>query len=312
MKIVFSSPDANPAPWLDALAAALPEAALWAWSPQNAARQADYAVVWAPTAEMLASQHSLKAVFNIGAGVDGILKLPELPRLLGGALIVRLNDAGMAAQMAEYVCHEVIHHTRDFARYEAQQRESVWKRLAPIHRADWPVGVMGLGSIGQRVAQALAAFDYPVMGWSRGHKSLAGIHTFAGHEELDSFLAATRILVCVLPHTADTAGILNAAALGRLQAGAYVVNVARGAHLVEEDLLAQLASGHVAGASLDVFREEPLPAAHPFWCHPRVRITPHVSAITLRTESAAQIAAKIRALQAGAMVDGIVDLARGY
>jgi glyoxylate/hydroxypyruvate reductase len=309
MKILFYSPEKNPQRWLDDIAAAIAGADVWAWSPACADRQADYAVLWAPPAQLFASQRQLKAVFNIGAGVDGVMKLPNLPR---GVPIVRLNDAGMAVQMAEYVCHAIFRHTRGFDAYENQAKNGEWKQHRPIERAAFPVGVMGLGEMGARVASAVAAFEYPTFGWSRSLKSIEGVRTFAGSEGLNNFLAQVRVLVCALPLTPATDGILNAATLSKLKPDAYLINVARGKHLVENDLLALLDSDRLVGATLDVFREEPLPAAHAFWAHPKITMTPHISALTLRAESVAQIAQKIAALERGEAIDGVVKIARGY
>ncbi len=312
MKIVFYSPGKKVQPWLDSLAANLPSADIWAWSPQSADQQADYAVVWAPPSELFAPQQKLKAVFNIGAGADRVLRIPHVDGLLRGIPVVRLNDAGMSAQMAEYVCHALFRHTREFAEYEAHQRDNKWKTLPALDRANWQVGVMGLGAIGARVAGAVAGFDFPVKGWSRTPKELANITTYAGAEQFDAFLADTRVLVCVLPLTPATEGILNARTLGRLKPKSILINVARGEHLVEDDLLAMLATGHLAGATLDVFREEPLPSGHEFWDHPKITVTPHIAAITLVEKSAAQIAQKIRAMESGQPIEGVVDRSRGY
>ena len=309
MKIVFYSPENNPQPWLDELAKALPQADVWAWEPANASRQADYAVLWAPPPALFSSQKHLKAVFNIGAGVDRLINLPNLP---AGVPVVRLNDAGMAVQMAEYVCHALIRHTRRFDIYEAHADACAWKREPAIDRQAFPVGIMGLGDIGARVAQAVASFDYPTLGWSRTRKSLPGIACYGGEAGLEAFLPQVRVLVCVLPLTAETEGILNATTLSKLKPHAYLINVARGRHLLESELLQLLASGHLAGATLDVFGEEPLPPQHPLWQHPGITITPHISAITLLTESVRQIAEKIGALERGEMIDGVVELSRGY
>lgn len=309
MKIIYYSPAKNPQPWLDAIAAALPGAEVWLWSPDCAERQADYAVVWTPPKELFASQRSLKAIFNYGAGVDGVIAVPGLPR---NVPLVRLTDAGMAVQMMEYVCHALIHHVREFDAYAGQARERLWKLRRPANRADFPVGVMGLGAIGGRVAEAIASFGYPTFGWSRTPKSLPGITTFSGQGRLDDFLRAVRVLVCMLPLTAETEGILNRSTLSKLKPNGYLINVARGRLLVEEDLSALLAEGILAGATLDVVRKEPLPADHPFWSEPKITLTPHVSAITLRQESVAQIAQRIEALSRGQAIDGVVDFARGY
>lgn len=306
MKITFCCTDTKAEPWLQGLAAALPGAEISVWQP--GAPQADYAVVWAPPQQFIDEQPRLKALFNIGAGVDALLKL----RLAPHTLVVRLDDAGMAVQMAEYVCHAVIRHFREFDVYEADAAAGRWAYRKPRIRSDFPIGVMGLGVLGERVARSLAQFEFPINGWSRSPKAIDGVRAFTGAQQFHDFLAASRVLVNLLPLTPDTADVINKHTLGRLQPGAYVINVARGAHVVDEDLLAALDSGHVAGATLDVFRTEPLPADHPFWTHPRITVTPHTSARTLRDESIAQIARKMSALQRGERVAGIVNPARGY
>jgi glyoxylate/hydroxypyruvate reductase A len=306
MKITFCCTGTEPEPWLAGLRAALPQAQVELWQP--GASPADYAVVWAPPQQFFDEQGQLKAVFAIGAGVDALLKL----RLPPSATFVRLDDAGMAVQMAEYVCHAVIRHFRELDLYAADISQGRWTVHPPRNRADFPIGVMGLGVLGQRVAQALTHFEFPVNGWSRTAKNLDGVRGFAGAQQLDAFLAGSRILVNLLPLTVETQGIMNRNTLSRLRPGGYVINVARGAHLVDDDLLALLDSGHLAGAQLDVFRTEPLPAGHPFWNHPRITATPHTSARTLREESIAQIAGKIGALERGETIAGIVDPGRGY
>ncbi len=306
MKITFCCTDTNPKPWLLGLSAALPGADISVWQP--GAPQADYAVVWAPPQQFLDEQPALKALFNIGAGVDALLKLQLSPSMP----VVRLDDAGMAVQMAEYVCHTVIRHFREFDRYEEAMRQGEWAYRKPRLRSDFAVGVMGLGVLGLRVAQALAHFEFPVNGWSRSGKAIDGVRCYNGAEGLNDFLSASRVLVNLLPLTPETENILNQDSLSRLQAGGYLVNVARGAHLVDEDLLALLDSDHLAGATLDVFRTEPLPAGHPFWQHPKITLTPHTSARTLRDETIAQIAGKIAAMERDEAVAGIVNPQRGY
>ena len=309
MRVTFCCTDTNAQPWLDGLRAALPGAQLELWAP--GASPADYAVVWAPPQIFFDAQTALKGIFNIGAGVDALMKL----RLPSGVPVVRLDDAGMSVQMAEYVCHAVIRHFREFDAYEADVAGGKWSYRKPRMRADFPVGVMGLGVLGECVALALKQFDFPVLGWSRSAKTVVGVQCFSGTDGLDDFLAATRILVCLLPLTPETDSILNRRHLTRLLPGAYVINVARGGHVVDDDLIALIDSGHLAGATLDVFRQEPLPPEHPFWKHPKITMTPHTSARTLRAESIAQIAGKIQALHGGAAIAsiaGIVDMKKGY
>jgi glyoxylate/hydroxypyruvate reductase A len=306
MRIVFSATNTRAAPWVEALRSHLPAAEVEEWQP--GAPQADHAVVWAPPQQMLDEQPGLKGIFNMGAGVDALLKLKLPP----GARLVRLDDAGMSVQMAEFVCHAVIRHFRELDVYDQETAQGKWSFRRPRLRPEYPVGVMGLGVLGARVAQAVAQFEFPVLGWSRSAKELPGVRCYSGEAGLQAFLAATRILVCLLPLTSDTENILDRAALGRLMPGGYLINVARGGHLVDEDLIALLDEGHLSGATLDVFRTEPLPAAHPFWAHPKVTVTPHTSARTLRDETIAQIAGKILAMERGEPVAGVVDPQRGY
>lgn len=306
MKITFCCTDTPSEPWLQGLACALPGADITVWQP--GAPQADCAVVWAPPQQFLDEQPGLKALFNIGAGVDALLRL----RLSPSIPVVRLQDAGMAVQMAEYVCHAVVRHFRGFDQYEERMRAGEWTHRPAPRRAHCPVGVLGLGVLGQRVAQALAQFEFPLNGWSRLPKAVEGVRCYSGAEGLNDFLSASRVLVNLLPLTPETENILNHGTLSRLQPGGYVINPARGAHLVDADLIALIDSGHLSGAMLDVFRTEPLPAGHPFWQHPKITLTPHTSARTLRHETIAQIAEKITALQRGEALTGVVDLAKGY
>ncbi|GAA5236784.1 glyoxylate/hydroxypyruvate reductase A [Verticiella sediminum] len=301
--------DAGLSRWIEAFRKALPEAEVSTWQADGPALGADVAIVWHPPAELFVRETGLRAVFNLGAGVDGLLKIPTLPSTLP---VIRLEDAGMTVQMAEYALHALWEASRSFASYRQAQGEHEWRMLPVTRRHEWPVGVLGMGKVGARVAQAVAEFEYPVAGWSRGGHGLPGIEDFAGAQALDAFLARTRVLINALPLTPDTRDILNRDTFAKLLPGAYVVNVGRGEHLVEEDLLAALASGHVAGATLDVFRTEPLPQEHPFWSHPAITITPHTAARTLRTESVKQIADKIRQLAKGESVSGVVDRPRGY
>ncbi len=309
MRITVCLTDNRPDPWIEGLRAALPEAEVENWTP--GAAPADHAVVWAPPQALLDDQPGLRGLFNIGAGVDALLKLKVPPQ----TRVVRLDDAGMSVQMAEYVCHALIRHFREFDAYEADARAGRWSYRPPRERKDFAVGVMGLGVLGERVAKAVAQFEFPVNGWSRSTKALDGVRCFAGEEGFDAFLGASRVLVNLLPLTSATRGILNRETLSKLnggQPGGYLINVARGAHLVEGDLIPLLDSGPLAGATLDVFEVEPLAADHPFWRHPKITVTPHGSARTEREASIAQIAGKIRAIERGEPVAGVVDVQRGY
>ena len=306
MRISFCCSHTKAEPWLAGFRQALPGVEIEVWQP--GAPAADHAVVWAPPQQFLDQQPGLKGIFNIGAGVDALLNLKLPP----AAVLVRIDDGGMAVQMAEFVSHAVIRHFRELDAYALEEAQARWAFRKPREHQDFPVGIMGLGVLGARVARALAHFEFPVRGWSRSARELPGVECFAGAAQFDAFLRGTRVLVCLLPLTPGTAGIMNRENLSKLLPGGYVVNVARGAHLVDEDLVALIDSGHLAGAALDVFRTEPLPPEHPFWGHPKITVTPHTSARTLRDESVAQIAGKILALERGEPVAGVVDIERGY
>lgn len=309
MKIAVCLSNTKPAPWIASLQAALPEAQVYEWVP--GAPPADYALVWAPPQQFIDEQPQLKVLFNAGAGVDALLRM-KLPASMA---LVRLDDAGMSVQMAEYVVHAVTRHFREFQAYDQAQAQSHWAYRKPHRRQEFSVGILGLGILGKRVAEAVRQFEFPVNGWSRTPKQIEGVSCFSGETGLSAFLAASRVLVCLLPLTPDTQGLMNRQTLSQLPPGAYLINVARGAHLVDEDLLALLDEGHLAGATLDVFRTEPLPQAHAFWQHPKITVTPHISARTLRDESIAQIAQKISALHRGeplTSLAGVVDPKKGY
>ena len=305
MRISFCA-QTDPAPWLAALQQHLPQAQVDVWHPGSA--RADFAIVWAAPQQFFDEQTTLQAVFNMGAGVDALLQRQmraDLP-------IVRLNDAGMGVQMAEYVCHALIRHTRDFALFEAQAQQGLWQEPPVLDRADFPVGILGLGVLGEQVARAVQHFGFPVLGWSRTARQLDGIRCFHSQAQLAAFLAGTRVLVNLLPLTPQTENLLNRDTLSQLQPGAYLINIARGRHVVDEDLLSLLDNGQIAGATLDVFRTEPLPAEHAFWRHPRVTVTPHIAGRTVLQDTVQQIVAKIQALQKGEPIEGLVDRARGY
>jgi glyoxylate/hydroxypyruvate reductase A len=313
MELLFSSPGEDASPWLRAFGSVLPEASVRIWTPGDTA-PADYAVVWKPPLEVLRGRTGLKAVFNLGAGVDAILEMIHRePDVLPASVpLIRLEDAGMAAQMVEYVMYTALRFMRRFDEYERERGARRWTVLESMRPGGFPIAVMGLGRLGAAVARALAQAGWPVRGWSRSAKSIDGVQTYAGEAGLEPFLAGAKMLVNLLPSTPSTRGLIGRQVFDRLAEGAYLVNIARGAHVVEADLLGAIRSGRLAAAMLDVFAQEPLPAVHPFWQEPRIEITPHISAVTLVEEGVEQMAAKIRALERGEVVTGRVDRSRGY
>ena len=265
--------------------------------------------MWRPEPGLLATLPNLKLILSLGAGVDHLLGDPQLPRHLP---IVRLVDPYMTDAMSEYVVLQVLRLHRHDLDYRVQQEARVWRELDQKNAAERRVGILGFGELGRDAAHKLKGLGFDVAGWSRGERAVAGIECHAGAAGLPELLGRSEILVCLLPLTAETEGILNARTLALLPQGAALVNAARGAHLVEEDLIAALASGHISAAVLDVFRDEPLPADHPFWHHPRVVVTPHVAAFTNPATAAPIILDNIRRFEEGRPLLNRVDPARGY
>ncbi|HEY3181131.1 MAG TPA: NAD(P)-dependent oxidoreductase [Casimicrobiaceae bacterium] len=270
---------------------------------------ADYVVTGYRNAALFDRERRMKAIFAFSAGVGHLLSLPNLPR---DVPLIRLEDAGMGPQMVRYVLAATLRFAQGFDLYARQQRDRRWRQVLPRAPRDIHVGVLGIGVIGGEIARALASLDFAVRGFARHPKSVAGVRCFAGEGEFNDFLQGLDVLVAVMPLTADNAGILNRATLSRLADGAHLINIGRGAHVVEADLLALIDEGKLSGATLDVFRDEPLPVNHPFWSCAEVAITPHIAGTTLPDQAVMQIAAKIERLERGLPVTGIVDRKRGY
>lgn len=312
MDILFYHPTFDTAYWIEALSAALPGARVREWK-RGDNEHADYALVWHPPVEMLQGR-KLKAVFALGAGVDSILsKLKAHPEMLPEKIpLFRLEDTGMGQQMQEYAVSQVLHWFRRFDDYQAFKQQAHWEPLPDYRREDFTIGILGAGVLGSKVAEALAPWGFPLRCWSRSRKDYPGVESFAGTDELPAFLSGTRVLINLLPNTAETVGIINEALLNQLVDQSYLMNLARGVHLVEPDLLKALDSGKLKGAMLDVYSREPLPEESPLWRHPRVAMTPHVAAVTRPAEAVAYISHTIGEIEKGNPVTGQVDRQRGY
>jgi len=307
--VLFYSDIDDPRPWRIALERALPRIDFRVWPDSGPLEEIEYALVWKPPAGMLASLPRLKAILSLGAGIDHLLLDPQLPH---GLPITRMVDAGLASQMTEYALYGVLHFHRDMGRYAEQQRRAHWRQLPAVTAAQRSVGVMGLGVLGADFARKAGLLGFAVRGWSRSDKTIEGVRSFTGRPELDGFLAGTHILVNFLPLTDETIGILNAELFDRLPKGAVLINLARGKHLVEADLLRALDRGQLSGALLDVFEQEPLPASHAFWSHPKIIVTPHIGGQAIAELMVEQVVDNIRRLERGEMPLGLVDLGRGY
>lgn len=308
MALLFKSHVDDPEAWERALRSHLPELDFRVWPETGALEEIEAALVWAPEPGDLARYPKLGFIASLGAGVDNILSDPALPEVP----VTRIVDPDMAVQMSEFALLHVLAFHRQMPAYAAQQREALWRALPQPRAGERTVGVMGIGVLGSDLVEKLAFLNFDVVGWSRTPKSLAGMQSFAGREGLRPFLAQTQILVCLLPLTPETRGILSRATFAQLPRGACVINLARGAHLVEDDLLQALDSGHLAGAALDVFAREPLAPGHPFWRHPKVVVTPHVATIATPETAAAQVVENLRRARAGRPLLNLVSRERGY
>lgn len=272
----------------------------------------DYGLVWDPEPGRLAQMHNLRLVFGSGAGVDGILADPLLPPHLP---VIRMATADAAQRMGEYVCWAVLSLLRGSRRMAVAQSRGTWDYFdVEPSAATTRVGIMGLGVMGARAAAMLLGLGFRVQGWSLTRKRIAGVTSFAGAEERDAFLASTDILVCLLPATPETRGVIAAPLLGRLPRGAGLVNAGRGHHQVLPDILAALDTGQLSGAVLDVFSEEPLPDGHAAWAHERLTITPHCASLPPRSARARFVVETIHAHRRGeALPEALIaDRARGY
>ena len=306
MTLLFISETDRTDWWQSELSRASPGLEVRAWPDIGAPADIDYALVWKPRPGELAKLPNLKAIFSLGAGVDHIFADPDLPE---GVPVTRIVDANLTAGMSEYVLLHTLRYHHNQPVLDRQQRDHVWDmRMSEMRQAyETSVGVLGLGEIGSDAAVKLSALGFSVAGWSRTQKSMHGVECYAGEAEFQAFLARTRILVCLLPLTPATAGILNAAAFASMPRGGYLINAGRGGHLVEDDLIPALDSGQLAGATLDVFAQEPLPPGHPFWDHPAITVTPHNASITDPRSVAAQVAENIRRQRAGEPLLNLVD-----
>ena len=315
LRISIVHPDASERQaWAGALRQRLSAARIDIWTASGPLAHATpatlhFGVGWKPPREYFQAHPDLAAFFAAGAGVDHLLALEGLPPHLP---IIRLEDAGMAQQMFSYCLHQILRRLHRVDDYEAQQRERVWREHPARAPQSLPVGVVGLGALGAELAQRLSALGFPLRGFARSPHALPGVHCFHGPAQWQPFLAGCEVLVLMAPLTAETRGLIDAKALAALPQGAWLINVARGALVDQDALLRSLDAGHLAGATLDVFETEPLPTGHAFWQHPRIRLTPHISAQTLIEPSADQIADKILRLQQGQSVSGTVDRLRGY
>jgi len=287
---------------------------VYAW-PDAPGDPADigYACVWRPPAGLLSTFPNLRMIVNLGAGADHLLADPRLPDVP----IVRAAHPDLSMRVTEYVVLHTLRHHRRQSLYDAQQRERVWRVHPQPAASEVGVGVMGLGVIGSEAARVLARIGFQVAGWSTRVKQIEGIEVFHGVHGLDPFLERTEILICLLPLTDVTHGILNASLLIKLKrdgaaGGAFLINVGRGGLQIDADILSALDDDTLAGATLDVFPQEPLPPDSPMWSHPKVTVTPHNAGDILPAFLVADVMQQITRLERGEPLLNVVDRKRGY
>jgi len=309
VSLIFACQDVPPEPWIAALSKELPELEICIWPDHGKAEDVEFAIIWGPYAREMKQFPNLNAILSLGAGVDHIFEQVDRP---ANVPVVRLIDPGLKTGMVEYVLYNVLRYHRRMPDYEQQQRKALWIERSQAARSERRIGILGLGEIGVACAKALNRLGFNVIGWSRTKKKILEIGCFYGDETLKPFLSQCTTLICLLPLTPETEGILNKGTLAAMPAGSYLINVGRGGHLMEGDLLDALDSGHIAGATLDVFREEPLGKDNPFWQHPNVTVTPHIAALSLPQTAVPVLAKSIKQIQAGRHVQGLVNPDFGY
>ncbi len=309
MAFLIIAPDLKISSWVKYLSMQAPGIDIRIWPEVGDADDIEFALSWNHPQGEFKKYKNIKCIASLGAGVDHILRDSDLP---AGVPVTRVVASSMAQSMSEYAVLGVLNYCRQFDSYRANQSQKKWQPRIPLLAADMRIGIMGLGQLGKDAAKKLSYLGFPVTGWSQTPKDIERVKCLAGEDALDDFLSQTRILICMLPLTPKTKGILNHKTFDKLPAGAYVINVARGQHLIEKDLLAALDSGQLDGACLDVFDVEPLPEDHPFWNHPKIIVTPHISSITYPKGVAPQIIENYRRTKTGKPLLNVVDIKRGY
>ncbi|UZE96893.1 2-hydroxyacid dehydrogenase [Alkalimarinus alittae] len=309
MTISIICTNKDPKPWVEALEELDPTLDIQVWPSERNKADVEFVLCWNHPEGVLANYPNLRCICSMGAGIDHLLNDVYLPKDLP---ILRIVDPLLAQSMFEYICAAVMCHYRGFDLYNAQQGESNWFPQPPKSISQTTIGMMGLGHIGEYTANRFSEFGFNVIGWSRTQKNIKGVRSYTGEVQLDEFLSHANILICLLPLTNETRDILNLKNFNKLPTGAYLVNVARGEHLVEEDLITALNEGQLRGACLDVFREEPLIKNHLFWQHDKIFVTPHCASITDPISVAPQILNNYRLMQDGKPLLNQVNLMRGY
>ncbi|MCG8683642.1 MAG: glyoxylate/hydroxypyruvate reductase A [Desulfobacterales bacterium] len=309
MTISLICPDKAPEPWIEALKAIDPQLDIRVWPNDHPKYEVELVLTWNHQPGSLMAYANLGCISSMGAGVDHLLSDPNLPQ---GVPIVRLVDTLLVRDMAEYLVLAVLSFFRQFDVYQNDQKDKKWQPLDPLDKNDLPIGIMGMGQLGQAAAERLEKEGFSILGWKNTPDDSLKFKTFFGKDQLNLFLNQSRILICLLPLTDDTRHILNLATFSQLIKGGYLINVGRGGHLKEPDLITALDQGILSGACLDVFETEPLKSDHPFWNHPNIRITPHISSQTTPCSVAPQIIENLARLRSERQLLNPVNIEIGY
>jgi glyoxylate/hydroxypyruvate reductase A len=312
MNLMFISNEDRADAWRECLQGELHDLNFYNWPiDANAINplDIDYVLAWKPPSGVIKKFTNIKAILSLGAGIDGITCDPELPT---DKLIVRLVDKSLSQGMTHFIVYWTIHHHRDMDKYQVFSASKTWMQLPQADAAHRRVGILGLGELGATAGRALASLQFDVAGWSRSEKMIGGITSYFGDDGLPAFLERSEILICLLPLTEATSGIVNAKLLSQLPKNAVFINCARGGHVVDDDLLEALDQNHLSKVVLDVFNTEPLPTNHPYWEHPKVTVTPHIAALTAPHSGAGYIAENIRRIERGEMPMNLINLDEGY
>ncbi|WP_116138118.1 2-hydroxyacid dehydrogenase [Trinickia diaoshuihuensis] len=308
MAFLYKADPARGAIWAQRFAERAPRLPFRIWPEHGDASEVRYLAAWEPPEDLARTLPNLEVLFSVGAGIDQF----DLSTIPSHIPVVRMIEPGIVEGMIEYVTHAVLTLHRDFLDYAHRQQARRWQALPVRAASTCRVGVLGLGMLGTAVLERLNVFGYACAGWSRSPHRIEGVRCYAGADELDPFLARTDVLVCLLPLTPATEGMLDARLLRKLPPGASLVQTGRGAHLAQDDLLALLDEGHLRYALLDVTTPEPLPIGHPLWQHPRVRITPHIASATRPETAVDAVLENLKRHAAGERMIGEVDRERGY
>jgi len=309
MAIVVIRQDNKLDAWIKALMAKAPDIHIYSYLEEHPKEEITMACVWKQPADTLKLYPKLRCIASFGAGVDFIFKDHSVPKHIP---ITRVVDPVLASDMSEFVLALILSFFKNLNSYKTDQLEKVWFPQEYKRISDVTVGIMGMGALGEKLAEDLIKNRFKVIGWATSPKVVPEVEVFAGNSEKDTFLSRSNILVCLLPLTPETTGILNKILFQELPKQSYVINVARGGHLVDEDLLEYIDNGHLAGAGLDVFHQEPLPVEHPFWKHPKIHITPHVASVSDIESVIPQLLENYRRLTEKLPLMNIVSREKGY